>query len=71
MNASDLKKLQKQLPHWQFEFYGHEAEKNQQGAVACFPPRELGMGHIAYLELKGAAFITSVCGPFYLVTNLK
>lgn len=51
------------LPHWHFEPYG------TRGAVACFPPN--GPSLEAWRELEPHAFISSVCGPLYVVTTLR
>jgi len=60
-----LKVLRQRLPEWTFEAYG----KN--GAVACFPPHSERIGYARYRELREHAVITSVCGPLYVVTELK
>lgn len=59
--------LKAKLQGWHFEPYGKE------GAIACFPPppKSHGVRADAYRELSAIAPIESVCGPFYVVTQLR
>lgn len=61
MNTLDT--LRAVLPAWHFEPYG------SRGAIACFPPQ--GTGHEAFEQLYPHAVISSVCGPMYVVTQLR
>jgi hypothetical protein len=53
------------LPGWHFQPYGKD------GAIACFPSGGRGPDAKRFEELSAIAVISSVCGSFYVVTNLR
>lgn len=58
-----LETLRVSLYTWHFEFYGTT------GAIACYPPNPPDAYYFG--QLNAMAPITSVCGPFYVVTRLR
>ncbi len=62
--AETINCLKTTFPYWHFEPYG------QDGAIACFPPSNLGQCSDTYRALSRVAPITSV-GPLYVVTHLR
>jgi len=63
VNAKNLiSSLEDHLTTWTFQPYGND------GAIACYPPQ---IGQPAFDALNKIAVISSVCGPFYVVCNLR